>query len=848
MTHWKPALTGIATAAAFLAASTPARAEHQRLAQAELTRPDVVDDLEPEDKREMRPYPGDGAHPAENPPSFRWRRGKTGDTYEVRIALEDGSEIVRFSTDNLMTLKAPLPAGHHSWRLRRWPAYAGPLDWTRPRHFTIEPGVMTRQIVNPAKAFARAEERKRPRLLPMEPDYSLLLADAYIGWKRAYFDQVERRIGGPGVVPAQTERELAPGGVASLSREELVAFRREIRGSVNRVMRALYDGLIVWVVTRNLRDDRHGLDQALAAAHWLTGLDPFGSTSNDAADLLNLRIARALTVAYDVAHDELDQKARREMLEAIEDRVQQTFDAYVVDDSRAIAAYPFNSHGYRHVLGILSIATTLAGDTPRARSWFQATYPVFVGLGNPWGGDDGGYANGINYGTWEILNNLPYWDSVRSATDIDYFKAGWAHEVGRFLTYFIPPGAPTSGFGDGAEDFRPFVWAETARMLFERTREPVVGHLYAGWRRYIRERGLELPELEEEFAGWTFLLGAGRPPAPIDTAGASARRLPDAAVFPSIGWAAMHSNLSNPDRYSILFKSSPYGSFSHSHADQNSFVINGRQETLAIDSGYYDTHKSRHHKAWTTQTAAHNAITYDGGKGQPWGDLNARGRLTRFTSCPGFDAVAGDATEAYQDAFSDARRTIVYLRPDQVLVYDHLASDIPRRLEWNIHAKRKMTFDGRDGIGIAMDRGKLCIRRLAGPETGFSQTSDFPTDPNKRLQPDWKPQWHGRFTVKENTAKADWLFLISLDCAQTRVSNVRALAGGGYSLVVGGQRVRVTPDSEVAGPLGGALDASQCRIPPARDLIAELEGGDNAGPHPPARATKAAVRRLRLGD
>ena len=35
---------------------------------------------------------------------------------------------------------------------------------------------------------------------------------------------------------------------------------------------------------------------------------------------------------------------------------------------------------------------------------------------------------------------------------------------------------------------------------------------------------------------------------------------PNAAVFPVIGWAAMHSDLRDPRRTSVYFKSSPYGS------------------------------------------------------------------------------------------------------------------------------------------------------------------------------------------------------------------------------------------------------------------------------------------------
>jgi len=73
---------------------------------------------------------------------------------------------------------------------------------------------------------------------------------------------------------------------------------------------------------------------------------------------------------------------------------------------------------------------------------------------------------------------------------------------------------------------------------------------------------------------------------------------PNAALFASIGWVAMHSELADPQRVSVYFKSSPYGSYNHSHADQNSLVINSGGERLAIDSGYYDGYGTPHWWRW----------------------------------------------------------------------------------------------------------------------------------------------------------------------------------------------------------------------------------------------------------
>ncbi len=50
--------------------------------------------------------------------------------------------------------------------------------------------------------------------------------------------------------------------------------------------------------------------------------------------------------------------------------------------------------------------------------------------------------------------------------------------------------------------------------------------------------------------------------------------LPLAKVFPDVGMVYMHSNLNDHrDNMMLAMRSSPYGSYSHMHADQNTFNI-----------------------------------------------------------------------------------------------------------------------------------------------------------------------------------------------------------------------------------------------------------------------------------
>src|SRR6185295_8461250 len=233
----------------------------------------------------------------------------------------------------------------------------------------------------------------------------------------------------------------------------------------------------------------------------------------------------------------------------------------------------------------------------------------------------------------------------------------------RYSASFLPPGTPSGVFGDAAEM-----------------------RLSENWARFGKAQALFAPS---PLARWYASQLSGEDPtqlqlllAPPADAGPSAfpAGTPNAMLFPSIGWAGLHSSLEDPARVSIYFKSSPYGSFNHSHADQNGFVVNAAGRPLAIASGYFDGYGSAHWNGWYKQTLAHNAITYDGGKGQgvfEHGGGLSPGTITAFENTAAYAVVSGDATQAYGGALSLARRSLVYLRPNLLLVYDRLASATP---------------------------------------------------------------------------------------------------------------------------------------------------------------------------
>ncbi|MHB1084263.1 MAG: heparinase II/III domain-containing protein [Thiobacillus sp.] len=519
---------------------------------------------------------------------------------------------------------------------------------------------------------------------------------------------------------------------------------------------------LVWRATGN----RQALDEAKRRALNLASWNTHGVTSFKAHDQAGLSITWTLALAYDWLYPELGEAERARLVVAIGARLSDILGkgSYGLDDGRRIDVFPYDSHGAVALARVSAICAVMSGVSPQFDACFRNTVPRYLKRPVPWGRDDGGYANGTAYGQWDTTyTHLVVWNLLRESIGVDLTKKPWAQGYGKFIAYFLPPGTPMGSFGDGAEKSERNIWATQARAYAALVPSPL-----ADWyaRQQFGEDVASLPLLLAPYRDWS------KTPAhiPADT--------PNAILMPSIGWVAMHSNLADRGRNSVYFKSSPYGSFNHSHADQNSFVINAQGQPLAIDSGYYDYYNSPHWKGWYKQTRAHNAMTFDGGQGQLHDTMAAKGKITQFETTPAYDMVTGDATQAYGGALSHAVRSMVYVRPGVILVFDSLASDTPRTWEWNIHALKAVAATGKRSIEIEKDGERLCVEVLRGPDMDFSQTDQFGFEPSG----DYPKQWHGVFKSAAKSKTFQMLTLLSVNCERPPVEVTDDSAGLGVAL------------------------------------------------------------------
>jgi hypothetical protein len=142
----------------------------------------------------------------------------------------------------------------------------------------------------------------------------------------------------------------------------------------------------------------------------------------------------------------------------------------------------------------------------------------------------------------------------------------------------------------------------------------------------------------------------------------------------------------------FMMRCSPYGSVSHSHADQASLSIEAFGEPLAVPSGLYNLYSSAHHHGWTRQTKAHCAVTFDGA-GQIVRSEEATGEFNAFHADERIAFSTGDASHAYGGRVSGYRRSVVFLDYAYFVLIDRMEPTYEAMWTWHLHAVRPIELD-----------------------------------------------------------------------------------------------------------------------------------------------------------
>ncbi|MFC1613971.1 heparinase II/III-family protein, partial [Gemmatimonadota bacterium] len=356
---------------------------------------------------------------------------------------------------------------------------------------------------------------------------------------------------------------------------------------------------------------------------------------------------------------------------------------------------------------------------------------------------------------------------------------------GYFAVYFHPPYAERGGFGDHGEAapgltekllIGKYALAFQDPVLLWQAKKIDYDDSYMSRLQVLPEQMDWKEWFVEDVVAVINAAPAGfRPQPPTE--------LPRAKWLKDIGWVAMHSALGDADNdVWVLFKSSRYGSFSHSHADQNSFQVNAYGRALLIDSGYYPWYGSPHHTLWTRQTRAHNAVLING-RGQASSSMAARGTIEHFEQSGNLTVATAECAGAYnvppheevvaqwKEHLTEplppmepkalvVRRTTALVgeksRP-WIAVHDYLKTDGPAEFDYMLHSLEEMELDQEQGrVTVRHGDAVLDIFLLCEGELDFRQSGEFPVAPEERYE-GAPEQWHLAAHSREKTDEIRFL-------------------------------------------------------------------------------------------
>lgn len=590
-------------------------------------------------------------------------------------------------------------------------------------------------------------------------------------------------------------------------------FAQDVTNQIATVAEA---ATLIWEVTGEERYRDLAIEWLLAHLDW----DPRGISDIYYNDEAHFRLWRKLPAVYDHLRDHISMEDRARLIEAWTDRGRRSFawiQASGIAEVRpnSIEVRP-SSHPVRFMAmtGIAGLA--LWDDIPEARNWFKFAYDWYQDAFTPWGGDDGGWAEGVAY--WRgVYEHATFQDALLAIGMPGAYGSSFWQQTGYFQVYFTQPHLTTS-FGDlsnaGKFNMEPGVRhfiRHLAKVLNDRYLL-AWSLLYNDPRQGPEAKGLKV--LNRIYPTSTeYLIRDYIASRKTDPPVGNLSDLKGTRLFPDIGWVAFHSALGQPERdIHLSFKSSPYGSFSHSHADQNAFILNAFGENLAINSGYREYHRSLHHQLYTRQTYSKNALLVDL-RGQDVQNADATGAITRFVEGSGFVMATGDATPAYQllqpsKALEVVQRDVVFVDERYFVIRDTIKAKEHVTLSWLLHAEEPMQMnEAEQTVLISKNKVGLAVSLLS-PEGSFvfRQQLGFTVPPDAKYRDERelakrqyfsKPavdQAHFAADLLQNTRSATLYAVLWPDPSEARARELRAQLDGPDAVFVerpDGRRQRI---------------------------------------------------------
>lgn len=641
--------------------------------------------LEPKHSILTIPYSPDGECLTENPPRFTWMpEGEDDFVYKIQISsnvsfADACTKEFREIPNNFYTPDYTLKAGTYYWRYSLdIKGYA----YSKVRSFTIPEDAVKLPLASRKERYIHAAQ-SHPRIWLNQEQVENFQEELLKNSEYCAFDWFYKKS-----VLEYAGKAVIKEPLPYPENKRVISLWRKNYMDCQEALCHIRSLSIGGVLTK----DHDLIDQAKASLLQIAGWDTDGPTKRDYNDECAFRVAYALAFGYDWLYGELTEEERADVLQSLFIRTKQVADYIIVNTRIHYSLY--DSHAIRSLSSVIvPCCIAMLGEKEEAQQWLDYAIEYFHIIYTPWGGRDGGWAEGPGYWTTAMAFVTDAINLLKSYVGIDLYQRPFFKKTGDFPLYCNPVDTYQASFCDQSNlgDYPGHKVAFNIRQFAGTTGN----RNYQWYYNQIMERE---PKINHEFynKGWwdfyydnmTYLYDYGDRKLNLEE---ETKRV---AWFRDIGWVAINENLKDAKNHIFfLTKSSPYGSISHSQADQNSFVLWAYGEPLIVTSGYYVGFNSSMHREWRRQTKSANTLLIRG-QGQYAGmdkvrQLGAKGSICQVSEKNALVYIKEDATQAYLEQVPDLKtcvREIYEVDQRYFVLVDTVETEEPSEISWNLHS------------------------------------------------------------------------------------------------------------------------------------------------------------------
>ncbi len=599
-------------------------------------------------------------------PFLSWgKRGEQvvqGDYEVIFKTVEDGKEVFRGEASaNYYTTPEPLKPGFYEATVRR----KGGSELCFVERIIVPERRHTWKM--PDYDWDKVAATPHPRLLPLATFYNPEKAPSY---------------GVKGYMPPKDPQVWKEGADPQI--RAWIEWYGKIGGLITRT------GMRLSELGQNamMTGDKEMMETAKKALLFVARTwDPEGASNIRRCDLQCGTLLLGMCWCYDAVYSNLTPEERADVEKALLARGTQ-----FMDSSCPFTSNEAQNHPWDRAQKAAFVALTLA-ERSGMREWFDYICKLYAYRFIPSLGFDGENNEGLGYWSYGVGLLVRQVDAAKQIAGVNYYTHPWLKNTARFPMYCAPSMGYAMPFGDCGKPNHnmrgPINKPFTAKLAIEADDPQALW--YSG------------------FTGTETL----SPKSPAS--------LPQSVFYPHLGMAFFNTFLPDArENVAVAFRSGKFFA-GHQHNDLNTFNINAYGDKLAIDGGYYDWFGSKHHKAYTIQSVAHNTILFNG-KGQNGCKEGADGYILGYHDCDEFGYVAGDAASSgvYGEGLQKFDRQLVFVKPDYVFVYDTLVAKEPSTFSWLIHSQTEKPMECHLDGSFTIRRPKARLNGMLYADTPFS--------------------------------------------------------------------------------------------------------------------------------